>query len=150
MARAERRRPARTGARWNPWWLAVPVLGIAAYAAFAATLALLGDDPARTPSAVVPRPSLGAAPLAAPAAKGGDVAPAPAAVPPPMPEAVVDAGPTAAPPAVPDATATPAVKRAAADGARKVNPKRAPQEHLTDKDRRALDALVEQAGKDAR
>jgi phosphoenolpyruvate carboxylase len=32
------------------------------------------------------------------------------------------------------------------DKPRKVKPKRAPQEHLTDEDRRALDALVEQEG----
>jgi hypothetical protein len=76
-----------------------------------------------------------------------DVA-APAPVPPTSADA--QAASPAAASVVPTASATPAAQRAAADGVRKVKPKRAPHEHLTEQDRRALDALVEQAGKNAR
>jgi hypothetical protein len=146
VARAERGRPARRAARWSIWWLAAPALGLAAWAAFAATLSLLGEGPSRTPSGVAgdagarrPPPALVAAPVA-------DTAPVPAAV--PSPAGIADFAPAAT--GAPEPSATAPAQRAAADGARRVKPKRAPQEHLTEQDRRALDALVEQAGKNAR
>lgn len=159
------RRPLReTGARrW--WWLAVPVLGIAAWAAFSATLSLLGDDgrhappppdaPARRlvmpPAAQAPAPPAAAAPASdapAPARPATDAAALPvvgSAAPEPA------RSPDSEPSGAPESAATPgAARAAAANGARRVKPERAPQESLTEQDRRALDALVEQAGKNAR
>lgn len=158
MPRAERRRPARSEARWSAWWLAVPVLGIAAYAAFSATLALLGEDPSRAPVGAVReeapvRAPLAGAPVAAPAAVDvEDAAAVPAEAPSaaaPAP-AAVDAAPPSEPTDAPSVTATPATRRAAADEVRKVKPKPVPREHLTEQDHRALDAIIEQAGKNAR
>jgi hypothetical protein len=150
VARAERRRPAPRERRFSWWWLALPALAIAGYAAFAATLSLLGDDGARAPSAVqeppqrLVMPGPGAPPVSGPA-NVPDVVPAPAVAP------AADAAAPSVATAGPDPSATPPQRAAADDGAaRKVKPKRAPQEHLTDQDRRALDAIVEQAGKNAR
>jgi hypothetical protein len=145
LARAERRRPAaRARRRFSWWWLALPALAIAGYAAFAATLALLGDDGTRMPPPAQEAPRRLSMPAPAPPAASE---PVPAAEAAPAPEAVP--APVASDAPAPSATAA---QRAAADGAgaRKVKPKPAPQEHLTDQDRRALDALVEQAGKKAR
>ena len=148
MARAERRRPAPRQRRFSWWWLALPALGVAAYAAFAATLSLLGDDGSRA-----------TAPLQEPARRLSQPAPAAPLPVAPAPAADGVAAPEAAPAAdaapagvAAEPSASPAAQRAAADGsaARKVKPKRAPQEHLTEQDRRALDSLVEQAGKNAR
>lgn len=153
MARADRRRPVRDEGRWSWWWLALPALGIAGYAAFAATLALLGGDGAPPPSGAVRDAeqrlpmTAPASSLAPPAAPVDVVAPAPLA---PSESAPAEVAPAAAASIVPAPTATAAAQRAAADAARKVKPKRAPQEHLTEQDRRALDALVEQAGKKPR
>ncbi len=149
MARAERRRPVRNERRWSWWWLALPALGIAGYAAFSATLALLGDDGTRTPSGSA-RDAEQRLPMAAPTASAAtapaDVVPAPAA--PADAAPVAEAVPAVAPSILPSPTSTAAPTRAAA--ARKVKPKRVPKEHLTEQDRRALDALVEQAGKNPR
>jgi hypothetical protein len=133
------------------WWLALPALGIAGYAAFAATLSLLGSEhdrvppSQREPSHRLTMPAPGAPPDPGPAA-APDVVPAPEVAP------AADAGAAPAASAAPEPSATSATQRAAADEAksRKVKPKRAPQEHITEQDRRALDALVEQAGKNAR
>ena len=151
MPRPERRRPARRERSWNPWWLALPALALAAWAAFAATLSLLGDDGSRAPSATardadVPPPPAAAVAPAAPA----DGVVAPAAAPAAGATADEDVAASAAPGVVPAPSATPAAQRAAVDKPRKVKPKRAPQEHLTEQDRRALDALVEQADERAR
>lgn len=149
--------PERSARRW--WWLAVPLLGVAAWAAFSATLSLLGDDghapppdadapvrrlvmpPAAVPAAMVPPATDGGAPSpAGVAAEASDAGRAPEAA----------AAPTTS--VSPEVVATPGAQRAAAatKGPRTVKPKRAPSESLTEQDRRALDALVEQAGKKAR
>ena len=157
MPRTERREAGRSGPRWSAWWVAVPVLGLAAYAAFSATLSLLGEDPSRAPVGAerddTPvRSPLPAAPVAVPAALNGEGTGAvPAAAPAAAPAVVaVDAEPSAAPPDAPSVTATPATRRAAADKVRKVKPKAVPREHLTEQDHRALDAIIEQAGKSVR
>jgi len=155
VARAEGRRRGRGGASRRGWWLAAPALVLAAWAAFSATLALIGDERPLAPAvdvrlsarvdgqrALAPAPPgvppVATAPLVLPAEASS--AAAAGASPGDLP-AVVPASPTATP-----------ASRAAADGAavRKVKPKRAPKESLTEQDRRALDALVEQAGKNAR
>ncbi|MBY0279508.1 hypothetical protein K2Z84_29585, partial [Candidatus Binatia bacterium] len=48
-AQGARRSPRQTGTTRLWWWLAVPLLGIAAWAAFSATSALLGDDGRHAP-----------------------------------------------------------------------------------------------------
>ena len=158
MPRSERRRPGRSEPRWSAWWLAVPVLGLAAYATFSATLSLLGEDPSRAPVGAVRdekpvRSPLAAAAVAAPAVPNDDDAPAvPAEAPSPAAPAAaaVDVAPPPEPTDAPSVTATPATRRATADKVRKVKPKPAPREHLTEQDHRALDAIIEQAGKNAR
>lgn len=152
MPRAERRRPGRSEPRWSAWWLAVPVLGLAAYVAFSATLSLLGEDPSRAPVGAVRDEAPVRSPLAAPAVPNDDAPAVPAEAPSPAAPAAaaVDAAPPPEPTDAPSVTATPATRRAAADKVRKVKPKPAPREHLTEQDHRALDAIIEQAGKNAR
>ncbi|MGE5183891.1 MAG: hypothetical protein ACM31C_17595 [Acidobacteriota bacterium] len=149
MAQRRSRRAVESRSRgW--WWLAVPLIGIAAYAAFDATLALIAphDDtsqrvPQRPPSqAEAPRassaPLAGEEPVATPlaAASAGDTA----------------SGGVASGGVVPDATPTAA--RIAADAAvektRAGRKRAAPQEHLTDRDRRALESVLDRAAEQQR
>jgi len=155
VARAERRRRARGGESRPWWWLALPALVLAAWAAFSATLTLIGDERRLAPAVDAPlSPRVDGERTLAPAPpEVPTVASAPLVLPAEASSAAAaGASPGDLPAAVPASpTATPA-SRAAADGAavRKVKPKRAPKESLTEQDRRALDALVEQAGKHAR
>jgi hypothetical protein len=149
---AERRRrtggsgnAAGGGARW--WWLTIPALGLAAYAAFDATLGLVSDDPAGPPPTAV----LDAGTASRPAGFGSssgepvltppmDGAPASDAVPVgAAPGAAVDAATV-----VPEPTPTAASLRAAANE-RPVKRKPAPKENITESDRRALEDVLERA-----
>lgn len=114
------------------WLLAVPLLGIAAYLGFNATLDLLiPDDPFRPPPVRVERSGAGAPPLAA-------------------------APPVEAPAPTATAAAQAASERAAAlpgTGSAKPAGKRAlPRENITERDRRALERVLERAesSRDAR
>jgi hypothetical protein len=130
----------RGGVGW--WWLALPLIGVAAYAAFDATLGVVGphEDGSRP---AVPAATQGTrtslAPAAPPAVAGDavsitrdeqqarDVAPA-------------DVAPE------PTATAARVASDAPAAGKAKVKNKApAPKEHLTDQDKRALDQVLERA-----
>lgn len=140
--RSNRRKPAARPRRsW--WWIALPLLGVAAYAAFDTTLGLVSpDEPAPT----------------APVRADGGLAPAaPAAVAPVRAEPSASAATVLGVPVATDAAPTPtADARAAANddkpAAKKASAKRkppAPKENLTEQDRRALDRVIERAGEQA-
>lgn len=118
------------------WWLALPVLGVAAWAAFDATLGLVSTDE-RPPASA---PLLDGPPAADPPS-AAVAAPAEA---PPL-AAVEDV--TAQSSAEPAPSVTPDAARAAAkDGQRAAKRKApAPKEDLTEQDRRALERVLERA-----
>lgn len=118
------------------WWLALPVLGVAAWAAFDATLGLVSTDERPSASAPLLDGPPGAEPTPAAAV-------APAEVPPVA--AVEDVAAQAS--AEPAPSVTPAAARAAAkDGQRAAKRKStAPREDLTEQDRRALERVLERA-----
>jgi hypothetical protein len=114
----------------------VPVLGLAAYAAFDATLGLVGRDPEPPPPAA--RPAMPAMPAmiderAAARLPAGEL---PAA-------ALADPAATL----VPEPSATPAQRAAAKGGGKPAGKKKppAPRENLTEQDRRALERVLERA-----
>lgn len=147
MARHDRRRSTDDGggaARW--WWLALPALGLVAYAAFSATLGVIGGGSHVAEEPGLDLPAGASAPAAPPAAAPPAVV-APAAVDAPAANDEVAAAQASA---APEPSATPGTQRAAAGDAKKVKKKPAPQEHLTDDDRRALERVLENAGKTAR
>lgn len=124
--------------RWW-WWLALPALGVAAWAAFDATLGLVSTD----------EPSSGPAPLLD-VPRAVDPAPAAPVVPAAEPVDGEVAGPAAtlAPVAVAaEPSATPAVRAAAGDGGKRAAKRKAPapKEEITEQDRRALERVLERA-----
>ncbi len=114
------------------WWIAPPLIGVAAYLGFEATLNFIApeDEKARVAGPRVPP-----APAAAP--EGAQAVAAPA----------VDLLP-----ALPAPSATMAPERAAAAVAqpRGGAKRELPRESLTEADRRALDAVVERATRNGR
>jgi len=126
---------AREGrSRW--WWLALPALGVAAWAAFDATLGLVStEEQAPAPLLDAPR-----AASPDPAALAPPEAVAPVAAEAVAPGATLE--PIAAEP-----TATPAARAAAGDGGKRAGKRKAapPQEELTEQDRRALERILERA-----
>jgi len=125
----------RSRSAW--WWLALPVLGVAAWAAFDATLGMVG---ARDPE-LAPAPLLdGAGAVPSQAVVVQDELP------------VAAAGVVAIPAATaPEPSATPA-ERAAAKSDGKPAAKRkpaAPKEQITEQDRRALERVLERATEQA-
>lgn len=144
-ARRKHGSTASGGSRW--WWLAIPALGIAAYAAFDATLSLVSDDREREPAVLdagrAVRPNaVPAGDAVAPSSVDG-VPVATLAEPAPAQsigaDAVAPAGSGA-----PVPTVTPVTQRAAADK-KAVKRKPAPKEDIRDSDRRALEDVLERA-----
>lgn len=135
MARSKAGKRGAAG-RSSWWWLALPVLGVAAWAAFDATLGLVSTDERPSASAPLLDVPPGAEPPPAAAV-------APAAAPPPA--AIEDVAAQAS--AEPAPSVTPAAVRAAAnDGKRAAKRKPpAPREDLTEQDRRALERILERA-----
>lgn len=131
-----RKQVERRSRSW--WWLALPLLGVAAYAAFDATLGLVTPaDPDRA--------------LPVPAASTVD-APAPAPIMPASEAPLAAADSSSGVPVATDALPTPtAAEPQAAAASAAVKPKAkpkvaAPKENLTERDRRALDRVIERAG----
>lgn len=113
------RRGVRGRSSW--WWLALPALGVAAWAAFDATLGMIGrDEPPPEPAPLLDVPRGDAPPSAAAPAD----APVPAAA-----EVVAAPEPTG-----PVPSASPAVRAAAKDGGKRAAKRKAaaPKEDLTE------------------
>jgi hypothetical protein len=140
MPRKRRDDGGRRGGGW--WWLALPLIGVAAYAAFDATLGVVPprDDGSRPAGPAATQGQRTMLAPAAPPAVAGDAVPVTRDEQEARDVAPADVAPEPTP------TAARVASDAPASGRAKVKNKRAaPKEHLTDQDKRALDQVLERA-----